>query len=78
MTMESSQVDGSYLCPKCNFPMCEEMCAFGEEHSDKECAVFAALDDKINVDDFEDTNPIYWNVAVVRGTGLEITIYGRL
>ena len=41
------KVDGSYTCPNCGFPMCEEMCAFGEDHAAKECAVFARIKEKI-------------------------------
>ena len=45
--VQTSQVDGGYVCPECNLPVCEEICAYGEEHGAKECKIFAALDEKI-------------------------------
>ena len=60
------QVDGSYLCPNCNFPLCEEMCAFGEEHSSKECLIFSQLEDRIQITDYSESNPIYWSITVLR------------
>ena len=61
------KVDGSYLCPECNFPLCGEMCAYGEEHASRECKVFATVEPKIEIKDFARADPIYWNVTVVRG-----------
>ncbi len=40
-------VDGSYACPDCAFPMCDEMCAYGAEHRGAECSVFAKLQPKV-------------------------------
>ena len=46
------KVDGSYLCPECNFPLCGEMCAYGGEHADRECKVFSRVEPKIEIKDF--------------------------
>ena len=46
------KVDGSYLCPECNFPLCGEMCAYGGEHADRECKVFSGVEPKIEIKDF--------------------------
>ena len=59
------QVDGSYLCPNCNLPMCEEMCAFGEEHT-KECQIFEKLSPKLSIDDLNNSNSIYWCITALR------------
>ena len=64
--LDDFQVDGSYLCPKCGFPMCEEMCAYGEDHSSLECPVFAAMDEPVAIDDFDEAHPVYWNITVLR------------
>lgn len=61
------KVDGSYHCPNCNFPVCSEMCAYGEEHATKECRVFSKVEPRIEVADFSKPNPIYWNITVLRG-----------
>ena len=45
-------MDGSYLCPECNFPLCGEMCAYGGEHADRECKVFSRVEPKIEIKDF--------------------------
>ncbi|XP_059094035.1 uncharacterized protein LOC131889058 isoform X1 [Tigriopus californicus] len=60
------KVDGSYLCPKCQFPMCEEMCSLGEDHSGNECEIFTGIADKILLSDYEQANPKYWNITVLR------------
>ncbi len=61
------KVDGSYVCPNCNFPMCSEMCAFGPEHAAKECAVFSKVEPNIEVKDFSRPDSVYWNITVLRG-----------
>ena len=63
------QVDGSYLCPKCNLPMCEEMCAYGEEHA-KECQIFEKLDPKLSIEDFSKSNSLYWCITALRALTL--------
>lgn len=60
------KVDGSYLCPKCQFPMCEEMCSLGEDHSGNECEIFSRIADKILLSDYEQASPKYWNITVLR------------
>ena len=54
-----------YTCPKCGLPVCEEMCAYGEEHS-KECEIFSAVEPKLKVEDFSVPSPIYWCITVTR------------
>ncbi len=64
--------EGSYLCPNCNLPMCEEMCAFGEEHS-KECEVFSKLEPKLSIDDYNNSHHLYWSITVIRALYLRDT-----
>ena len=40
MTMIMNRVDGSYLCPKCELPLCGELCSAGPWHR-PECSVFS-------------------------------------
>ena len=54
-----NKVSGDYLCPECGLPVCEEMCAYGEEHS-KECSVFSKLETKLQVEDFTKPCSIYF------------------
>ena len=54
-----NKVSGDYLCPECGLPVCEEMCAYGEEHS-KECSVFSKLEPKLQVEDFTKPCSIYF------------------
>lgn len=67
-----NQVTGHYLCPKCNLPVCEEMCAYGEEHS-KECPIFAGLSDKVEVKDYSQPDTLYWCITVIRALVLRDT-----
>eukprot|EP00095_Tigriopus_kingsejongensis_P008810 maker-scaffold646_size120253-snap-gene-0.14 protein:Tk08810 transcript:maker-scaffold646_size120253-snap-gene-0.14-mRNA-1 annotation:"protein isoform b" len=61
------KVDGSYLCSKCQLPMCEEMCSFAEDHSSNECEIFSLLDPKVSsIINFEEPSPIYWTITVLR------------
>ena len=62
--LKESKPNG-FLCPKCNLPVCDEMCAFGEEHT-KECCIFSNLEKKIHIDDFTKPNPIYWSITTLR------------
>ena len=34
-----AKVDGSYLCPHCNYPMCDQACSEGAHHA-VECGLF--------------------------------------
>ena len=45
--------------------MCDEMCAYGEEHA-KECQIFEKLSPKLSIDDFKKSNSVYWCIAAVR------------
>jgi hypothetical protein len=66
---DNKQATGEYLCPKCNLPVCEEMCAYGEEHS-KECEIFSKLEPKLSIDDFSQSNSLYWCITAVRALTL--------
>lgn len=57
--------EGGFQCPNCNLPVCEEMCAYGEEHT-KECQIFANLEDKIQVEDFSQPHSVYWCITSLR------------
>ncbi len=61
--MKPLNVKDSYLCPKCNLPVCEEMCSLGEEHS-KECSILAGcgLDGR----DLASLTSIYWSLGSLR------------
>ena len=39
-------VDGSYMCPECGWPMCEEKCAKGRSH-EIECSTLKAATKKV-------------------------------
>ena len=54
-----------YVCPKCGLPVCEEMCALGEEHS-KECPFLARQKDKVRIEDFSQSHKIYWCITTLR------------
>ena len=62
--LKLSPPDG-YLCPKCGLPVCDEMCAEGEEHS-KECVILQKLDRQEHVEDYTSPAPIYWCIATLR------------
>ena len=49
--------------------MCEEMCAYGEEHS-KECQIFEKLDPKLAIDDFSKSSSLYWCITALRALTL--------
>lgn len=46
-----SRVDGSYLCPECELPLCGERCGAGPWHR-PECSVFSRLEKKVRVRNF--------------------------
>lgn len=63
--LKLSAPDG-FLCPKCGLPVCDEMCAEGEEHS-KECCILQKLDpQERRVQDYTKPSPIYWCIATLR------------
>ena len=67
--LKDSPTEDVFLCPNCNLPVCEEMCAYGEEHS-KECEVFASLDEKIHIEDMSEPHSVYWSVSTLRALKL--------
>ena len=56
---------GGYTCPNCGLPVCEEMCAYGEEHS-KECLIFSKVEPKLKVEKFTEPDTTYWCITAVR------------
>ena len=52
--------------------MCEEMCAFGEEHS-KECQIFSKLPEKLTIEDYSSSHNLYWCITVIRVLSLRDT-----
>jgi len=52
-------------CSKCGFPVCDEECEIGENHS-IECATLAANKDKINVDELLNLKVLYWPISALR------------
>ena len=58
--------EDGYLCPKCHLPVCDEMCAEGEEHA-KECAILAALQTQDHlVKDYSRPSETYWCKSTLR------------
>ena len=45
--------------------VCEEMCAYGEEHQ-KECQIFSKVEPRLKVEDFSTPSPIYWCITAIR------------
>ncbi|XP_040574757.1 SET domain-containing protein SmydA-8 [Lepeophtheirus salmonis] len=66
------RVDEPILCPRCNLPLCDEMCGFGEEHA-KECSIFSKLSPKLTVESMDKRDPIYWSITTVRALTLKKT-----
>ena len=46
-------------------PVCEEMCALGEEHT-KECDILSRIKDKKIIEDFKEPAKIYWTITTLR------------
>lgn len=59
------QVDGSYLCPRCNFPMCGPTCASGNIHQ-QECDFFVSNQFKMNIKSFNKPNSNYFCITPLR------------
>ena len=58
--------DDKSVCPNCNLLVCEEMCAYGEEHA-KECEIFSKMSPKLKVDDLTKPSWIYYSITALRG-----------
>ena len=58
-------VNGSYLCPKCNYPMCGPKCSESIHHQ-PECRVIHDFGVPITVDNFVDTHYLYESIFVLR------------
>jgi len=54
-----------FVCPQCQMPVCEEMCALGEEHA-KECDILSQRKEKKIIDDFTEPSKIYWVITTLR------------
>lgn len=63
--MKSLGKEDTYVCPECGLPVCEEMCAYGEEHQ-KECQIFSKVEPRLKVEDFSTPSPIYWCITAIR------------
>jgi hypothetical protein len=59
------KVDGSYLCPRCNFPMCDAECATGKMHR-QECDFFVSKSFKISMKTFNKPNSGYFCITPLR------------
>eukprot|EP00096_Caligus_rogercresseyi_P012657 TRINITY_DN5373_c0_g1_i1.p1 TRINITY_DN5373_c0_g1~~TRINITY_DN5373_c0_g1_i1.p1 ORF type:complete len:578 (-),score=111.95 TRINITY_DN5373_c0_g1_i1:77-1810(-) len=66
------RVEEPFLCLRCNLPLCDEMCGFGEEHA-KECSVFSKIKPKLSVKSMNARDPIYWSITTVRALTLKKT-----
>jgi len=59
------KVDGSFLCPKCQFPLCGTKCVGKNMHKD-ECEIFAKLEKKPNFSNLTEKHPIYSTITPLR------------
>jgi len=59
------KVDGSYQCPKCQFPLCGEKCADKRIHK-AECQIFSKLEKKVNFSNLSEKHPIYTTITPLR------------
>jgi len=58
-------VDGSYMCPECGWPMCDEKCAKGRSH-EIECSTLKAATKKIEFTNFTEPHDSYRAIAPLR------------
>ncbi|KAL7635177.1 UNVERIFIED_CONTAM: hypothetical protein RMT77_014163 [Armadillidium vulgare] len=58
-------VDGTYRCSKCGWPMCGPQCEQGAEHH-PECVVGQEIGSPIDIQDFNETNHFYEVVLPLR------------
>ena len=58
-------VDGSFCCPKCGFPMCDEGCCEAEAH-EPECKAVQGSGTKVKVTMFGEVNTMYECIMPVR------------
>ena len=60
-----AKVDGSFTCPRCQFPLCGEQCV-GKRLHKAECEIFANLEKKINFSNLKEKHPVYTTIAPLR------------
>ena len=65
------KVDGSFLCPKCQFPLCGAKCVGKNLHRD-ECELFAKLEKKVNFSNLTEKHPIYSTIAPLRQGSIKL------
>ncbi|XP_040579878.1 SET domain-containing protein SmydA-8 isoform X2 [Lepeophtheirus salmonis] len=67
LTCGSSEVDGSYICPSCHLPLCNEDCYISEDslHRRFECRIFST-GKKPKVQNFKEPNPVYQCILPLR------------
>ena len=58
-------VDGSYRCPRCGWPMCDETCAGGKAHM-IECSTLSQYQGMIDFSNTADTHDHYRAIAPLR------------
>ena len=58
-------VDGSYRCPRCGWPMCDETCAGGKAHM-IECSTLSRYQGEIDFSNTADTHDHYRAIAPLR------------
>ncbi|CAG0881754.1 unnamed protein product [Darwinula stevensoni] len=66
------RVDGSYLCSRCRWPLCDEECEKSAgAHRDAECKVFAESGQDFHMKNYESSNPMYECILPLRCLLLE-------
>ena len=60
-----AKVDGSFACPRCQFPLCGDQCV-GKRLHKAECEIFANLEKKINFSNLQEKHPVYTTIAPLR------------
>ena len=59
------RVSGAYKCPRCNFPMCDEVCAEGDIHM-MECRILTKVDFEADVEDVNVVDDHYAAILPLR------------
>jgi len=59
------KMENNYRCSKCAWPVCDEECEIGENHS-IECATLAEHKDEIDVELLLEKSVLYWPISALR------------
>ena len=59
------KTDGSYRCPECGWPMCDDQCARARVHV-IECQTLRNSPEKVEFNNFEDPHDHYRSIAPLR------------